>query len=180
MIKAWLGVKGSFGMPDADDRRSQRHTHNPSIDHLYWAGHKLVFVMCPSHQLKNMVNGLHSSRQDGTKTFCTPQGFSFGWQAIFDLYEQERFRQEIGQPRDVSRLRANYVWRDTWTKLNVYPAKIMQQDHVLTELNGYCSKPVTPPDVANLHATLAYLTACSKIFEPTRTHPATWTSPGKL
>ena len=50
----------------------------------------------------------------------------FGWKAIIDLYARECQRREKGHARIVPKLRETYVLRDSWTKLNVLPAKIMQ------------------------------------------------------
>ena len=77
-------------------------------------------------QLKNMINALFSSQSGGTKSFCNDKGTGFGWKAIFDLYTRECSRRDAGSARMVPKLRESYVLRDSWTKLNVMPAKIMQ------------------------------------------------------
>ena len=76
-------------------------------------------------QLKNMVNALYSSRVGGSKQFLL-EGICFGWQAIIDLYQRECGRRNSGAARMVPKLREVHVLRDSWTKLNVHPAKIMQ------------------------------------------------------
>ena len=80
-----------------------------------------------------MINALFSSQTGGTKSFCTEKGISFGWKAIFDLYTRECSRRDNGNARMVSKLRESYVLRDSWTKLNVMPAKIMQ----VSSLNSF-------------------------------------------
>ena len=73
-----------------------------------------------------MVNALYSSRANGgTKQFRL-EGNTFGWQAVVDLYLRECERRNKGAARSVPRLREVHVLRDSWTKLNVHPAKIMQ------------------------------------------------------
>ena len=72
-----------------------------------------------------MVNALYSSRLNGTKEFQL-EGNAFGWQSIVDLYLRECERRNKGAARSVPRLREVHVIRDSWTKLNVHPAKIMQ------------------------------------------------------
>ena len=67
-----------------------------------------------------MVNALYSSRASGTKQFHL--GNTFGWQAIVDLYLRECEWCNKGAARSVP----PHVIRDSWTKLNVHPAKIMQ------------------------------------------------------
>ena len=73
-----------------------------------------------------MVNAPYSSRANGgTKQFQL-EGNTFGWQAVVDLYLRECERRNKGAARSVPRLREVHVLRDSWTKLNVHPAKIMQ------------------------------------------------------
>jgi len=73
-----------------------------------------------------MVNALVSSKVDGTKQFKQVNGNVFGWKAITDLYKHELVRVSNNQARMVPRLREANCLRDSWTKLNVLPAKIMQ------------------------------------------------------
>ena len=92
-----------------------------------------------------MVNALFSSRSGGSKNFVF-HGTYFGWADIlvqlndifillynftsFDpsqkLYARECARVDKGQARVVPKLRQAHIIRDSWTKLNVTPAKIMQ------------------------------------------------------
>ena len=53
-------------------------------------------------------------------------GMEFGWQAIKDLWQWECARREKGNAPMVPNLRESHVLRDSWTKLNTAPAKIMQ------------------------------------------------------
>ena len=90
-------------------------------------------------QLKNMINALYSSQRGGTKSF-EMDGINFEWRTIIDMYKREIKRRNLGAARMVPRLRESYVLRDSWTKLNVAPAKVMQvqvqfimyTDYVLT------------------------------------------------
>ncbi len=72
-----------------------------------------------------MVNALFSSKQGGTKNFVL-DGVRFGWKSIISLYERECNRVQRGLTRMVPKLKEIHVIRDSWTKLNVTPAKIMQ------------------------------------------------------
>jgi len=65
-------------------------------------------------------------KNGGTKCFTNGEGTNFGWKAILDMYSQECSRRDKGTVRMVPRLREAYVLRNSWTKLNVLPAKIMQ------------------------------------------------------
>ena len=76
-------------------------------------------------QLKNQINALFSSRPGGTKSFNL-DGIDFGWQAIQGMFARECERRDAGKARMVPKLRETHVIRDSWTKLNVSPAKIMQ------------------------------------------------------
>ena len=76
-----------------------------------------------------MISALHYSRVDGTKPNCFRQGskaVQFGWEAIESLLARELQRVKDGQLVRVPGLKESYVHRDSWTRLNVKPAKIMQ------------------------------------------------------
>jgi len=73
-----------------------------------------------------MINALFASQEGGTRKFTDASGIHFGWKAVMDLYSRECQRREKGHARMVPKLREAYVIRDSWTKLNVAPAKIMQ------------------------------------------------------
>ena len=72
-----------------------------------------------------MMNALFSSKASGTKSFNL-DGVEFGWSAIEMLYERECNRVKEGKTHTVPRLKEVHVIRDSWTKFNVTPAKIMQ------------------------------------------------------
>ena len=80
-------------------------------------------------QLKSMISALHHSRVDGTKSNCFRQGKKaavFGWEAIEGMLRREIQRIQSGQLARVPGLKESFVHRDSWTRLNVKPAKIMQ------------------------------------------------------
>ena len=72
-----------------------------------------------------MIAALHSSREDGTKDFLN-SGIHFGWESIIGVYKADLLRAKYGQSRLVPKLEYSFVIRDSWTRLNVFPAKIMQ------------------------------------------------------
>jgi hypothetical protein len=111
-----------------------------------------------------MINALHSSGPGGTKSFIY-DGVLFGWDAILSMYKRESKRLKRNETRMVHRLKEVHVIRDSWTKLNVTPAKIMQQEHVLSELYNYIITNHDAEDVASVTNTLKYLESCHKIFE---------------
>ncbi|XP_065067938.1 uncharacterized protein LOC135693396 [Rhopilema esculentum] len=95
-------------------------------------------------------------------------GCKFGWNTIIEMWQRECTRVETGIMRKVPKLLPSFIECDAWTKLNVAPAKIMQQDNVLTDLYDHAN----PQDVAekpkDFEATVLvrnYLLACNKIFE---------------
>ena len=45
-------------------------------------------IICPSHQLKNMIAALYSSRDFGTKYFEL-ENANFGWTHIVDMHKRE-------------------------------------------------------------------------------------------
>lgn len=80
-------------------------------------------------QLKSMISALHHSRVDGTKPNrfrLGRKGTEFGWEAIEGMLRREIQRIQSGQLARVPGLKENFVHRDSWTRLNVKPAKIMQ------------------------------------------------------
>ncbi len=72
-----------------------------------------------------MVAALYSSRNDGTKQFRR-SGVIFGWSTIQTVYKSDLNRAQQGISRRVPGLKYAHVVRDSWTRLNVLPAKIMQ------------------------------------------------------
>ena len=72
-----------------------------------------------------MIAALYSSRTDGTKEF-SKDGTRFGWCTIEAVYKSDLQRAKGGISRRVPGLKFSHVVRDSWTRLNVLPAKIMQ------------------------------------------------------
>lgn len=74
-----------------------------------------------------MIAALYSSRGNGgTKDFVNENGVSFGWETVEDVYKVDLKRAKNGQTRKVPKLKHSHIVRDSWTRLNVLPAKIMQ------------------------------------------------------
>lgn len=79
-------------------------------------------------QLKNMISALFQSRPKeagGTRSFKKGR-VSFGWKSLQDLYQREVERMKTGQATRVPKLRESHIIRDSWTRLNVLPSKVMQ------------------------------------------------------
>jgi hypothetical protein len=72
-----------------------------------------------------MIAALYSSRDDATKEFRHGD-VRFGWRTIVSVYNGELFRAKQGVSGRVPGLRYSHVVRDSLTRLNVLPAKIMQ------------------------------------------------------
>lgn len=77
-------------------------------------------------QLKNMIAALYASHSSGTANCFSMQDTKFGWKAIEDMLKREVERMKKNELVRVPGLKENYVYRDSWTRLNVKPAKIMQ------------------------------------------------------
>lgn len=77
--------------------------------------------------MKNLINALFASKKTGARNF-TNNGVKFGWDQIIAMKAREDERRDKGVPRMVPKLLQSYIDRDSWTKLNVKPAKIMQVD----------------------------------------------------
>lgn len=72
-----------------------------------------------------MIAALYSSRIGGSKNFQR-SGKSFGWNTIESVYKSDLSRAKVNISRRVPGLKYCHVVRDSWTRLNVLPAKIMQ------------------------------------------------------
>jgi len=72
-----------------------------------------------------MIAALYSSRPSGSKSFLM-NGTKFGWETVQAVFKDEMQRAEEGRSRKVPGLKYAFVYRDSWTRLNVRPAKIMQ------------------------------------------------------
>ena len=85
-----------------------------------------------------MISALFQSREQsagGTRSFVK-DGCYFGWKVIQDLYKRELDRIKMDQVTRVPKMKESYIRRDSWTRLNVLPSKVMQ---VCTLGNNLCS-----------------------------------------
>ena len=94
-----------------------------------------------------MVAALYSSRLDGRKKFRNiGKDVIFGWEPIVSIYNSDMCRAKQGVSRRVPGLCYAHVVRDSWTRLNVLPAKIMQVNdvHIIFKawhpLGNFCSR----------------------------------------
>lgn len=87
-------------------------------------------LLC-TFQLKSLVSVLYNSGVEKTKHFFKGGTF-FGWKTIERLWEREVERSQKGQMVTIPRMKSRYIYRDSWTRLNVTPAKIMQVQYVHT------------------------------------------------
>ena len=75
-----------------------------------------------------MVSALFQSRPKsagGTREFVKG-ACQFGWKCIEDMYKRELERIKTGQIARVPKLKESYIRRDSWTRLNVLPSKVLQ------------------------------------------------------
>ena len=72
-----------------------------------------------------MVSALFQSRAAGTRSFVN-NGHQFGWEIIQDMYRRELQRIRNGQVARIPKLKESHIVRDSWTRLNVLPSKVMQ------------------------------------------------------
>ena len=79
-----------------------------------------------------MINALYASQEGGTRDFQDGNGITFGWKTIVDMFARECQRRDRGHARMVPKLLETHILRDSWTKLNVFPAKIMQVHYIIT------------------------------------------------
>ena len=157
-----LLCSGDCGVFHIKENEGIRRYEVPVKFRNIYTGGDVHVLVCPSHQLKNLIAALYSSRRVGKKNFQFGDTH-FGWDAIFNLYNREKSRAERGEVRRVPDLLYSYVFRDKWTRLNVKASKTMQQDHVISEIKEFIQ--TNPNDKCSLELTVQYLQACNKMFE---------------
>lgn len=127
-----------------------------------------------------MIAALYSSRIGGTKAFHRSKT-GFGWSSNESVYRSDLYRAQNGLSRRVPGLKYAYIVRDSWTRLNVLPAKIMQvKIGIISIFNLLLLKTQQPYMLAairemsikkadmmneNHELTASYLQACNFIFE---------------
>ena len=156
-----MGTRGTFG----------HNVENNNITHKVsprafnpLTGENMFFVICPTHQMKNIVSQLYASRQNGTKAF-EKDGIQFGWQAIKDVYQNDLDNARQGRMALVPGLKLSYVYRDSWTRLNVKPSKIMTQRPMIAALRILADREQNADAKASIQMTANYLETCYKVFE---------------
>lgn len=164
LIKSTLEIKGPFGHQTSDSGEIDVLI-NPSFENPFCIGSKIHWIVCPSHQLKNTIQALFSSREAGPKQFCR-DSVDFGWSEIQGVKRRDEQRSERNILRFAPKLLTSYIIRDSWTRLNVVPSKIMQQEDVLSELFSF-STSLESTGAKRKSARLAYnyLRATNQIFE---------------
>lgn len=90
VIKNTLGQSGPFKADISDLHVSIQNPFDSTIK-CYW-------IICPSHQLKNMISALNSSRNGGTKKFVR-NNIHFGWHDIVAMKKRDDVRVQNGQIR---------------------------------------------------------------------------------
>lgn len=83
----------------------------------------LHFNIAPTPQLKNMTAALYSSRSAGTRDFVWGS-IHIGWETTENVYSVDLFRAKQGVSKRVPGLKYAHIVQDSWTWLNVLPAKI--------------------------------------------------------
>ncbi|XP_065906570.1 uncharacterized protein [Dysidea avara] len=142
-IKASHDCHGAYSISEDQE---DKYKVTPWMINPYRPTQKIFWLICPSHHLKKMINALFLSKLNGTKQFRRGDKCTFGWQTIMDLYKRELARVSQNCIRMVPHLKEANCLRDAWTKLNVHPAKIMQQEQVLGELYWYTQQDPLPED----------------------------------
>ena len=75
-----------------------------------------------------MVSTLFQSRpraRGGTRTL-QKAGKPITWKTVEDMYSREVERMQAGQATRIPKLKESHILRDSWTRLNVLPSKVMQ------------------------------------------------------
>lgn len=74
-----------------------------------------------------MVSALFQSRprETGGTRSLEAGGVNLGWQIIQDMYQREVERIRAGQVTRIPKLKESFIVRDSWTRLNVMPSKVI-------------------------------------------------------
>ncbi len=161
-IKHFMGHKGVFGHNE-DQQNNITHVISPKCYNPL-TGEFMFFIICPTHQLKNMISQLYASRNSGTKAF-EKDSIPFGWKPIQDLYREDLARAQQGNALRVPDLKLTYVIRDSWTRLNVKPAKVMQQRPLIATLQVMADEIQNQAARDSVNMTASFLESCNSIFE---------------
>ncbi|XP_019853621.1 PREDICTED: uncharacterized protein LOC109582964 [Amphimedon queenslandica] len=105
MLKA---THGHFGVYSISNEGDDPFTVQPVMINPFDPPNLIYWLICPTHQLKNMINALFSSKSEGTKEFIQ-QEVSFGWKSILDLWERECRRISSGETRMVPKLKEVHI-----------------------------------------------------------------------
>ena len=79
LIKTTLGVKGAIHSTDASN---ELNGINVSFENPFLPGRLIHWMICPSHQLKNLISALFSLYPERAKNFKN-NDVIFGWEKIF-------------------------------------------------------------------------------------------------
>lgn len=160
-IKYFMGHKGIFG--HNEHANNILHDISPKV-YNPWTGEDMFFMICPTHQLKNMIGQLYASRISGPKSFEI-NGVQFGWQSIREVYNKDVDNARVGNLQRVPGLKLTFVVRDAWTRLNVKPSKIMQQRPMIAAVRRLADDQQNQASKDSINATGNFLENCSQIFE---------------
>ena len=106
------------------------HTH--TYTHVHTHMHTHTHTPAQEHGVSVI-----SADRGGTRCF-TSKGCEFGWVAIESMYQREISRIREGKCSRVPKLKESHIIRDSWTRLNVLPSKIMQV-WVHTIIDNFCT-----------------------------------------
>lgn len=160
-IKYFCGHRGTFShnlTGGVISHKIQPKVFNPLTEEF------MYFIICPTHQMKNVIAQLYASRQGGAKAF-EKDGIAFGWQPIREVYNIDVINAQQNNLQQVKGLRLSYVVRDAWTRLNVTPSKIMQQPAMIAAIKILADNTNNAVAKQQITMTANYLDACYKIFE---------------
>ena len=160
-IKYFMGHRGMFdhSLVDGDIvHRITPRSYNPLTNE------DMFFMICPTHQMKNIIAQLYASRPRGAKAF-EKDNVSFGWTAIQEVYNEDIERIRAGNMQLVPELKLAYVVRDAWTRLNVAPSKVMCQDNLIAALRMLADEKDDMHAKSSINMTANYLSACNELFE---------------
>eukprot|EP00733_Pompholyxophrys_punicea_P001396 Pompholyxophrys_punicea_v1_NODE_682_length_1468_cov_2.704176.p2 type:complete len:185 gc:universal NODE_682_length_1468_cov_2.704176:785-1339(+) len=104
-------------------------------DFLGFPGLTMHFLICPPHQLKNMINALNSSQQGKPKNFFFDGDISFKY--VIDAFYRELHRLAANEIGQIPGLHHDVIFKNSWNVMSVANNKALINGYLTAEMAAY-------------------------------------------
>eukprot|EP00733_Pompholyxophrys_punicea_P000776 Pompholyxophrys_punicea_v1_NODE_280_length_2395_cov_11.619231.p1 type:complete len:661 gc:universal NODE_280_length_2395_cov_11.619231:400-2382(+) len=122
-------------------------------------GLTMHYMICPPHQLKNMVNALNSSQESKPKSFML-DGYDVTFKHVIAAFYREVERMSRGGIGKVPGLNHDVVFKDAWNCMSVPNNKVIVRGHLTAEM---LANAIASQDWAALK-TIEYIQVLENLF----------------